>query len=76
MSFEDVCAKCIGSPELVKEWNRLTGNHLGERRTPIDRMIDEVCGHDPDVEAIPAFVRFVYECIWVPLADSNGGEAT
>lgn len=71
MTFKDVCMECIGTPELVKEWNRLTGHHLGERRDGIVSMIDKACGHEPDEAAIPDFIAFVYDYIWLPLIGGN-----
>lgn len=67
MTFEECCSECLKSKELVHEFNRLKGLHLGENRTPINIAIDNACGHDPDAEAIPEFVSFVYQCVWLPL---------
>lgn len=50
MSFEQCALYCAGNMELVKGFNRLSGCHLGERRTPIDIAIDGACGYDPDRE--------------------------
>ena len=69
MNFTQCCQECIANKELVHEWNRLTGHHLGERRNPIDKAIDDACGYDPDMEAMPDFVNFVYEYIWCILPD-------
>ncbi len=62
MTFEDVCMECISTSEFVREYNRLTGHHLGEHKA-----IDEVCGYNPDEAAMPAFIVFVYEYVWLPL---------
>jgi hypothetical protein len=59
--------ECIGTPELIKEWNRLTGHSMGKRRDGITLAIDKACGYDQDEAAIPDFVDFVYEYIWLPL---------
>lgn len=67
LTFEDVCNVCIANYELVKQFNRLTGLHLGENRSPIIRKIDESCGYDPDKETLPVFIKFVYTCVWLPL---------
>lgn len=67
MYFEDCVIVCVGNKELVSEFNRLTGFHLGERRTALEAQIDAACGYDPDREAIPHFMDFVYEYIWLPL---------
>lgn len=66
MTFIECVALCAGNQELVQEFNRLTGLHMGEKRSGIDLAIDEACGHDPDKEAFPAFIEFVEECIWEP----------
>ena len=50
MSFEQCALYCAGNTELVKEFNRLSGCHLGERRTPIDIAIDSACGYDYQTE--------------------------
>lgn len=67
MTFDECAVYCVGNSELVKEFNRLSRCHLGERRTPIEASIDNACGYDPDKEAIPQFLDFVYQCIWQPL---------
>lgn len=58
MSFEQCALYCAGNTELVKEFNRLSGCHLGEHRTPIDIAIDSACGYDPDREAMPQFFAY------------------
>lgn len=67
MTFYDCAIQCAGNKDLVKEFNRLTGLHMGESRTPIQCAIDKSCGYDQDKEAFHAFLDFVYECIWLPL---------
>lgn len=67
MTFQECCAECLNSKDLVREFNRLTGLQLGQYRTPINSAIDKACGYDPDAEAIPKFVEFVYRCVWLPL---------
>lgn len=54
----------IAQPELVREFNRLTGYSLGDG-SPIERMIDEATGFDR--AAMAAFCKFVVEFIWLPL---------
>lgn len=68
MTFWDCVVECAGNMQLVKEFNRLSGHHMGEARDGITRAIDEACGHDPEKEAFPAFISFVYEYIWIPVA--------
>ena len=67
MNFIDACKECISNDDFVYHWNRLTGHKLGEKRPPIVMAIDEACGYDPDMEAMPDFVDFVYKYIWLPL---------
>ena len=67
MTFLEVCHECISNKELITHWNRLTGNKLGTHRDPITTLIDKACGYDPDMEAMPDFINFVYEYIWLPL---------
>lgn len=72
MNFLEVAKECIGTPELVKEFNRLYGCGLGvDRRAPIERMIDEATGYPYGAatkDDLGKFVAFVYEFIWLPLA--------
>lgn len=67
MSFDECVIVCAGSQSLISEFNRLSGFHLGETRTPIEVQIDTACGYDPDQEAIPHFLDFIFEFIWLPL---------
>lgn len=76
MTFEDFAVYCAGNKDLVREFNRLSGCHMGETRTPIEKMIDGSCGYDPDREAFPRFLDFVYECIWIPFLRQNSKEQT
>jgi hypothetical protein len=74
MTFNEVCAECISNDALVKQFNRLTGYRLGISKAPIITAIDKACGYDPDAEAIPAFVDFIWNYIWVPLSDKSQKE--
>lgn len=74
MTFEDCCKECVDNKELVKEFNRLSGTHLGELRTGIQIAIDKACGYDPDKAAMPKFIEFVRDCIWLPLALKQNAE--
>lgn len=67
MTFSECCEKCITNKEFVNEFNRLTGNHIGERRSPIEKAIDNACGYDPDKLAMPAFCDFVFNFVWMPM---------
>lgn len=71
LSFSECVAMCAGNQELVREFNRLTGFHMGESRTGLAWAIDEACGYEPDRDAFPAFIEFVDECVWTPLVDGQ-----
>ena len=77
-SFLDCLEKCANSPELVAEFNRLTGRSAfrGEGLTPIERAVDLATGHRPPREAGGnedelAFVSFVYESVWLRLSRAD-----
>jgi len=65
--FAKVVVTALCQPELVSEFNRLTGHHLQQRRTPIEAAIDDACGYDPDGEAMPDFLQFIWNYIYKPL---------
>lgn len=67
--FQNMIEFCIGQDELIQEFNRLTNHHMGERRNAVVQAIDNACGYDPDVEAMPDFVRFVWDCVFLPLCN-------
>lgn len=67
MTFQECAMTCAGNKELVREFNRLNGSHLGVPRSGIEKAIDDACGYDPYAESLPQFLAFVYECIWLPL---------
>lgn len=64
MSFVEVLTESTANLELVKEFERLTGNTLilTGAKTPLDRMIDEACGPDP--KALKEWIDFVWEFIF------------
>ena len=74
MTFEECCSECLKNKDLLKEFNRLSGLHLGEKRDGFQKLIDNACEYDPDKEAMPAFVDFVYSCIWSPLVQEGSNE--
>jgi len=67
MTFYDCVIQCAGTPDLVKEFDRLTGHNLADLkpRSGLDRMIDEATGRDK--EGLEEFLRFVFDCIWTRL---------
>lgn len=74
MTFTECVSTCISTPELIAEFNRLTGCNLGQSlsRTAIDKMVDEATGYSGERdEDMAAFVMFVYEYIWIRLAQEG-----
>lgn len=72
-AFCEVVRYCAAESELVREFNRLTGHHMGEHRTPIEIAIDNACKHDPDAEAMPDFLSFVWDYVFKPLCCGKAG---
>lgn len=70
-SFTECLAQAARTPELVKEFDRLTGHHLSEvgRRSPINAMVDEATGRDD--AALKEFASFVMVYIWMPLQSAQ-----
>uniref|UniRef100_A0A6M3LRZ0 Uncharacterized protein n=1 Tax=viral metagenome TaxID=1070528 RepID=A0A6M3LRZ0_9ZZZZ len=72
MNFSEVAIECVGNHELVSEFNRLTGCKLGiDTRAPIEKMIDDATGYEPEIEDMRKFVAFVFDCIWMPLVGNE-----
>lgn len=67
ITFEDTLTECIKNKEFVSEFNRLTGCKLGVQRDNITKAVDDVCGYDQNKAAMPTFVEFVAEFVWIPL---------
>ena len=71
--FEAVLRECIKHPDLIKQFNRLNGTHLGEdKRPPIVMMIDKQTGYQDvldkrDMEEFKQFADFVFQYIYLPL---------
>lgn len=77
MNFAEVAIECIKTTELVKEFNRLSKCNLGvDKRTPIEKMIDEATGSQDGIDRqdMRKFVVFVYKFIWSPLIEGVKGE--
>lgn len=68
-AFADIVRHCAANTELVGEFNRLTGHALFKARTPIEIAIDNACQHYPDAEGMPDFLKFCWDCIFVPLCN-------
>lgn len=76
-AFANLVLHCAANPDVVAEFNRLTGCNLGQsaNRTPLDAAIDEAAGYSGESDDDMAkFVQFVYECVWLtlPTADPIG----
>lgn len=74
MDFVGCCKTCVSNAEFVKQFNRITGNHLGEIRNPIEIAIDQACGYNPDKSSMQAFCAFVFEYVCVPMTAQRGTE--
>lgn len=72
MTFLDCLFYCIGQDDLVDEFNRLTGCQIGgaDKRTALERAIDDATGHIPNQKDYLRFVNFVYTVIWTPLNEN------
>jgi hypothetical protein len=66
MTFEECVLYCAKQPELVREFDRLSGTSLGKPRSGLDAMIDEATGKQDDDMA--KFVAFVTWAVWAPMA--------
>ena len=69
MSFEDIVLKAIKTPELVAEFDRLTGSNLQKKGSPLDQMIDQATGRNSD--ELEMFVSFVFACICLPIIEGG-----
>ncbi len=81
MTFQDCVMECAKTPELVKEFNRLSDSHLFvDTRSSLEKMIDEATGFQLEVarrehEAMQKFLDFVFACVWIPLIFGDSGAA-
>lgn len=85
MTFYDCLMECAKTPDLVSEFNRLTGRHVGEKlvRNPIEMMIDKATGYSEALssqkdEDLIAFIEFCHDCVWtrLPLQKSGSNEGS
>ena len=72
VSFYECLMACARRPELVSEFNRLTGRHVGEKlaRSPLEAMIDEATGYEQCLAAqcdddLRAFIEFCHDVVWL-----------
>lgn len=80
MTFREVVLQAYDTPELLAEFDRLTGANLSLKGSVLDIMIDEASGkRAADLERFVAFVR---DAVWdrlppatpEPPAEKGGGE--
>ena len=82
VTFLDCLREAVNNAELVSNYNRLTGEHLGEsaKRSPIERLVDQATGHnkaiqDEEMQAMRKFADFVKDVVWdrlpIDIKDTN-----
>jgi hypothetical protein len=71
LTFLDCLWVAVSNAELVANYNRLTGEHLGEqpKRSPIELLVDQATGYeetvqDVEVERMRKFASFVKDIVW------------
>lgn len=61
--YDSAFLRCLyaaaAEPELIKEFDRLSGTNLARHGTPLDLMVDDATGRTSD--ALEQFVHFVFE---------------
>lgn len=67
VTLEDCVLECARVPELVREFDRLSGTHLSKvgQRNGLDTLIDQATGRDD--AAMGKFVEFVLWAVWLPM---------
>lgn len=79
MTFEACLRAAILNPDLIAQFNRLTGSTLGvDNRKPIERMIDEESGYQEVLDLKTAaemeeFAGFVFMHVYLPIAFQGEG---
>ena len=72
IDFATACADAAMIPELVDNYNRLTGNNLVFRkpRNDLEAMIDKATGYTGvDESEVKKFAEFFYEYVWSRLPE-------
>jgi hypothetical protein len=67
MTFEEILNQAFATPELIAEFDRLTGSNLQQKGSVIERMIDN--STDRTRGDVKAFMGFVFEYIFLPLLE-------
>lgn len=62
ISMMECLAVASNIPELVKEFDRLTGHNLSRNGSPLDLAIDDATGRTED--GAKDFIHFVRECVF------------
>lgn len=65
-TFEQVLMHCAATPDLVAQFDRLTGSNLARKGAQINLMVDDATGKTN--ADLAAFVDFVREFIYAPWA--------
>lgn len=76
-----ICLKeSFCNPELLQQYNRLNGTHLGKdiERSSITKMIDDATGYQEFLDKqfsleMIGFMCFVGKCVWMPLMNNKEG---
>ena len=70
--FTKVMQECLKNKELVREFNRLQGTHIGQdARTPFIKAIDQSTGYQAVLdkqndEEFKLFADFIFRYIYLP----------
>ena len=67
VTFKQCLAECAATPELVAEFDRLTGHNLSRRGSKLDIQIDDATGRTD--AGLKAFIEFVHEFVWERLPE-------
>lgn len=63
--FLIVLNHCINDELLLKEFSKLTKIEIPKKLSPIEKMIDEATGHNPDHdEFCLIFIGFIHLVVW------------
>jgi|GEM_PF-4053685 len=63
MTFREVLMIAAGTPELVAQFDRLTGANLSRKGLPIELLIDDVTGRmESDLRK---FIEFVWDGVFL-----------
>ena len=69
LTFYDCLMECVGTPELIEQFDRLNGTNLLLKGSPFALKIDEVTGRQKD--DLRKFIDFCWEYIWSRLGSAG-----